>query len=62
MGERELGGEARRCGVLWGWCSPFTRGRGAPMRGGLGRNDQRYGLNAIDGRAGLRRGGLWRGS
>jgi hypothetical protein len=31
-GERELGSEGRRCGVLWGWCSPFIWGRGVPGR------------------------------
>jgi hypothetical protein len=31
-GERELGSEGERCGVLWGWCSPFYRGWGTPGR------------------------------
>jgi hypothetical protein len=55
-GERELRSEGKRCGALWGWCSPFIGWRGALGRGVQGGNGRRYGLNAIDGWSGIKSG------
>jgi hypothetical protein len=42
--------EGKWCGVLWGLCSPFYRCRGDTREVATGGN----GLNAIDGRGGVK--------
>jgi hypothetical protein len=59
-GVKGLGREGKRCGEIWGWCSPFIGAGGAPGRGGRGVTVALLSLTPL--KTARLRGGLRRGS